>query len=64
MRSAGKFGFRIYFGDGARKDVLEASGIRRAKVVAVCTNKRADHRPHRRPDPERVPGGEALCPLL
>jgi CPA2 family monovalent cation:H+ antiporter-2 len=41
VRSAEKFGFRIYFGDGTRKDVLEASGIRRAKVVAVCTNKRA-----------------------
>ena len=40
MRSAGKFGFRIYFGDGTRKDVLEAAGIRRAKVVAVATNKR------------------------
>jgi monovalent cation:H+ antiporter-2, CPA2 family len=40
VRSAGKFGFRIYFGDGTRKDVLEASGIRRAKLVAVCTNKR------------------------
>ncbi|MET0599055.1 MAG: monovalent cation:proton antiporter-2 (CPA2) family protein [Mesorhizobium sp.] len=40
VRSAGKFGFRIYFGDGTRKDVLEAAGIRRAKVVAVATNKR------------------------
>ncbi|GLS34241.1 monovalent cation:H+ antiporter-2, CPA2 family [Mesorhizobium albiziae] len=40
VRSAGKFGFRIYFGDGTRKDVLEASGIRRAKVVAVTTNKK------------------------
>jgi CPA2 family monovalent cation:H+ antiporter-2 len=40
VRSAGKFGFRIYFGDGTRRDVLEAAGIRRAKVVAVCTNKR------------------------
>ena len=41
VRSAAKFGFRLYFGDGARKEVLEASGIRRAKIVAVCTNKRA-----------------------
>ncbi len=38
VRSAGKFGFRIYFGDGTRKDVLEAAGIRRAKIVAVCTH--------------------------
>jgi CPA2 family monovalent cation:H+ antiporter-2 len=41
VRSAAKFGFRLYFGDGTRKDVLEASGIRRAKIVAVCTNKRS-----------------------
>jgi len=40
IRAASKFGFRIYFGDGTRKDVLEASGIRRAKVVAVCTQKK------------------------
>jgi CPA2 family monovalent cation:H+ antiporter-2 len=41
VRSAAKFGFRLYFGDGTRKEVLEASGIRRAKIVAVTTNKRA-----------------------
>ncbi len=41
VRAAQKFGFRIYFGDGTRKDVLEAAGIRRAKIVAVCTHKRA-----------------------
>ena len=40
VRSVQKFGFRIYFGDGQRKDVLEAAGIRRAKIVAVCTNHR------------------------
>lgn len=40
IRAAGKFGFRIYFGDGTRKDVLEAAGIRKAKIVAVCTQKK------------------------
>ena len=40
VRAAQKFGFRIYFGDGTRKDVLDAAGIRRAKIVAVCTNVR------------------------
>ena len=40
VRNAAKFGFRIYFGDGVRKDLLEAAGIRRAKLVAICTNKR------------------------
>jgi len=40
VRSAQKFGFRIYFGDGTRKDVLEAAGVKRAKIVAVCTHKK------------------------
>ncbi|WP_026479432.1 monovalent cation:proton antiporter-2 (CPA2) family protein [Ahrensia sp. 13_GOM-1096m] len=38
VQSAGKFGFRIYFGDGTRKEVLEAAGIRRARLVAICTH--------------------------
>jgi CPA2 family monovalent cation:H+ antiporter-2 len=40
IRQAASFGFRIYFGDGTRRDVLTASGIERAKIVAVCTQKR------------------------
>ncbi len=40
IRQASSFGFRIYFGDGTRKDVLRASGIDRAKIVVVCTQKR------------------------
>lgn len=39
IRNAAKFGFRIYFGSGLRRDVLEAAGIRKASIVAVCTNK-------------------------
>jgi monovalent cation:H+ antiporter-2, CPA2 family len=39
IRQAANFGFRIYFGDGTRKDVLRAAGIERAKIVAVCTHK-------------------------
>ncbi len=38
VRAAEKFGFRIYYGDGTRKDVLEAAGIRKAKLVAICTH--------------------------
>lgn len=41
VRAVEKFGFRIYFGDGRRKEVLEAAGIRRAKLVAICTNVRS-----------------------
>lgn len=40
IRQASAFGFRIYFGDGTRKDVLRAAGIERAKIVVVCTQKR------------------------
>ncbi|MBB3975774.1 CPA2 family monovalent cation:H+ antiporter-2 [Rhizobium azooxidifex] len=39
IRQAASFGFRIYFGDGTRKEVLRAAGIERAKLVAVCTHK-------------------------
>ncbi|MDE1159603.1 MAG: monovalent cation:proton antiporter-2 (CPA2) family protein [Neorhizobium sp.] len=40
IRQAANFGFRIYFGDGTRRDVLVSSGIERAKIVAICTQKR------------------------
>ncbi|RZJ96254.1 MAG: potassium transporter TrkA, partial [Novosphingobium sp.] len=40
IRQAANFGFRIYFGDGARKDVLIASGIEKTKIVVVATQKR------------------------
>ncbi|MEL6817233.1 MAG: monovalent cation:proton antiporter-2 (CPA2) family protein [Pseudomonadota bacterium] len=40
VRSAQKFGFRIYFGDGTRKEVLEAAGIRNAKIVAIVTQRK------------------------
>ncbi|HCL64278.1 MAG TPA: potassium transporter TrkA [Rhizobium sp.] len=40
IRQAASFGFRIYFGDGTRLDVLRAAGIERANIVAVCTQKK------------------------
>jgi len=36
IRQAARFGFRIYFGDGSRRDVLRASGAGDAAVVCVC----------------------------
>jgi CPA2 family monovalent cation:H+ antiporter-2 len=39
VRQAATFGFRIYFGDGTRLDVLRAAGIERAKIIAICTQK-------------------------
>lgn len=38
IRAASRFGFKVYFGDGTRLDVLRAAGIERAQIVAVCTN--------------------------
>jgi monovalent cation:proton antiporter-2 (CPA2) family protein len=37
IRSAGRFGFKIFYGDGTRADVLRAAGADQAKLVAVAT---------------------------
>lgn len=41
IQAASGFGFRIYYGDGTRLDVLEAAGAARAQVIAVCVDSRA-----------------------
>lgn len=38
IRSAAKFGFKVYYGDGTRLDVLRAAGVGRARVVCVCVD--------------------------
>lgn len=38
IQSASKFGFKIYYGDGARLDVLHASGAGKARAIAVCVD--------------------------
>jgi glutathione-regulated potassium-efflux system protein KefB len=40
IQSAGKFGFKIYYGDGTRLDVLQACGAGSARAIAVCTDSR------------------------
>jgi CPA2 family monovalent cation:H+ antiporter-2/glutathione-regulated potassium-efflux system protein KefB len=40
IRGAARFGFRVYYGDGTRLDVLRAAGIGRARVVCVCVDER------------------------
>lgn len=40
IRSAAKFGFKIYYGDGTRLDVLRAAGAGKAKVVCICIDDR------------------------
>jgi glutathione-regulated potassium-efflux system protein KefB len=40
IRSAADFGFKVYYGDGNRLDVLHASGAGTAKAIVVCVDKR------------------------
>jgi glutathione-regulated potassium-efflux system protein KefB len=38
IQSAEGFGFKVYYGDGTRLDVLHASGAASAEAIAVCVN--------------------------
>jgi len=40
IRAAGDFGFKIYYGDGTRLDILHAAGAGKAEVIAICVDKR------------------------
>ncbi|MEG8118996.1 NAD-binding protein, partial [Xanthomonas hortorum] len=40
IQSAEQFGFKIYYGDGTRLDVLHASGAHSARAIAVCVDSR------------------------
>jgi len=39
IRAAGTFGFKVYYGDGTRLDVLRASGAGTAEAILVCVDK-------------------------
>jgi glutathione-regulated potassium-efflux system protein KefB len=39
IRAAGNFGFKVYYGDGTRLDVLRASGAVTAEAILVCVEK-------------------------
>jgi glutathione-regulated potassium-efflux system protein KefB len=36
IRAAAEFGFKVYYGDGSRLDILRASGAANARAIAVC----------------------------
>ncbi|MCU4410634.1 monovalent cation:proton antiporter-2 (CPA2) family protein [Acinetobacter oleivorans] len=38
IRNAEKFGFKIYYGDGCRLDILHASGATTAQAIVVCVD--------------------------
>ncbi len=36
IRDIGDFGFKVYYGDGARPDILHAAGAETAKAILIC----------------------------
>ena len=40
IRNAARFGFKVYYGDGTRLDVLHASGASEARIIAICVDKK------------------------
>lgn len=42
IRNAARFGFKVYYGDGTRLDVLRAAGAGEARLVAICVNAKDD----------------------
>jgi monovalent cation:proton antiporter-2 (CPA2) family protein len=40
IRAVARFGFRVYYGDGTRLDVLRAAGIDRSDVICICVDDR------------------------
>lgn len=39
IQAAARFGFKVYFGDGGRLDVLRASGAGEAEIILVCVDR-------------------------
>jgi voltage-gated potassium channel Kch len=40
IQQAARFGFKVYYGDGTRLDVLRAAGAMDVRLIAVCTDNR------------------------
>jgi voltage-gated potassium channel Kch len=36
IQVAARFGFKVYYGDGTRLDVLRAAGLEKARLIAIC----------------------------
>jgi len=39
---AARFGFKVYYGDGTRLDVLRAAGLEKARLIAICVDSQED----------------------
>jgi glutathione-regulated potassium-efflux system protein KefB len=42
IRAAAQYGFKVYYGDGTRLDILHTAGAHHAKAILVCTDKKED----------------------
>jgi monovalent cation:proton antiporter-2 (CPA2) family protein len=42
IAQASRFGFKVYYGDGTRLDVLRAAGAAAVRLVAICIDNRED----------------------
>jgi monovalent cation:proton antiporter-2 (CPA2) family protein len=40
IEAAGRFGFKVYYGDGTRLDVLRAAGAQHARLICVCVERK------------------------
>ena len=40
IRAAAQIGFKVYYGDGTRLDILRAAGASTADLILICTNQR------------------------
>jgi glutathione-regulated potassium-efflux system protein KefB len=40
IQQAARFGFRVYYGDGTRLDVLRAASTRETRLIAICIDNR------------------------
>jgi glutathione-regulated potassium-efflux system ancillary protein KefC len=38
IRAVAPYGFKVYYGDGARSDILHAAGAQHARAIIVCVN--------------------------
>lgn len=39
IRAAADFGFKVYYGDGTRSDILHAAGAGRAEAILICVDR-------------------------
>src|SRR4029077_195361 len=42
IQVAARFGFKVYYGDGTRLDVLRAAGLDKARLIAICIDNQDD----------------------